>query len=160
MTSKNHSGPLGSSSIPPETVTLGKWYSFSFNLSNLKGQLDQDYRQYYTFIQKRIRPIKSLEYSMVLEYSKFGRLHCHGRVKFSKTISISYWYEFLYDIGCNFEFDTIAEDSGDKWTEYMFKGKWYMQPRLEKMKVEYELTDSNMPLPSGEKKQGPLDRYM
>lgn len=157
---KNNSGPMGSTSIPPETIELDKWYSFTFNVANTKGQMLLDYKSYYSLIQRKIRVIKGISYSFALELSKFGRLHCHGRVKFTKMHAISFWYEFLYGIGCNFSFDTIGENELDKWIEYMFKGKRYMQPILDKLKLEYELTDSNMTPPSGEKSVGPIDKYL
>lgn len=134
--------PNGSTSLKYEMVQLETDYAFTINLPDLKGSMRLDHNTYLQLFKKKIATIPHLVYRLVPEYSQFGRLHFHGTVKFNSILAKNYWYEMIYTLDCNYKFDTIADK--EVWEEYLYKQKPHMQPFLEKLKIDYELSNKNV----------------
>lgn len=150
-------GSCGSQSIPPEDIVLKQWYSMTINAppSALKGQFLLDYNVYQKLLSDQFRCIKYIDYVFTLELSKYGRMHMHGRVKMMKPIAVAHFYQTLYNLNCNYSFDTIKpedlkgiDDGKDSWSIYMRKGEWYIKPQCEHYKRPYLLTYENTPEPN------------
>lgn len=150
-------GNYGAQSIPPEDIVLNQWYSLTINVppSALKGQFLLDYNVHEKLLSLNFKTIKYLQFKFALELSKFGRMHLHGCVRMTKPLAVANFYQALYNMNCNYSFDTIKpedlacmETGTDTWTKYMLKGQWYIKPQCELYRRPYLMTSENIQAPS------------
>ncbi len=132
----------GSKSIDPNDISLRTKYAFSLNINpnRLKGTYGFDYNDYKTVL-KTLFKHQDTQWRGALEYSKMGRLHYHGWVKFTSNLAKAFFYQALHGIrSYNYELDTIANI--DDWITYIFKSKDHMGELANHYKLPYILGES------------------
>lgn len=145
MIEKNYTS-IGSTSIKLETVKLNEFYSLTIN-----PQIQQSNDFHYTYINmakwlKDKLSLKDITYVFHYELAPSGRAHLHGSIKFKTYQALCTFYLNLYNLQCNYSFDTIADISD--WNEYCLKQSHIIKPVCESLGLDYPIThDTSKELP-------------
>lgn len=149
----------GSRSIKMELLEVDKWYAFTMNLPvDEKKTVKLCARKYEDVLSEYFILIRGLEFKFYPELSQLGRLHYHGKVLFRKYHTIINFTFMLRELSFNFKFDTI--ESEQKWDEYIFKQRKYMQPYMETFNYPYELNNKVVKPPPITGSSKALDTYV
>lgn len=143
--SSTFTGPQGSSSIPPELITLNSWYSFTLNKEcpypRTHTGVIAHYDGYKKFLKDHLN-IPNLKYVFYMEQSRYGRPHLHGRICFCSPESIVWFFGELHTWLAHYELDSIKDIK--VWDEYCTKQSKSMMPFLERFNRKYKLTPSKV----------------
>lgn len=132
----------GKESMALETVKIDEWYAFTVNLGGDMSQWLVSYNAYDKLFKEHLSQCaKKMDYVFVPEYSKLGRFHVHGKVRFHKKKDIGFFYSFLGYLQCNYEFDVINDTI--KWDEYMYKQREVQERMAAHYSRPYEITSEN-----------------
>lgn len=127
-----------SSFIAPEDIKTDVWYALTLNpnstmqFTKAKGGL-RNTLFYTNFLQWYKKWFGKYKYVMCMEKSKTGRLHWHGKIKFTIFDDIDRFYDLLHRLEAlslmTFKFGDISEekfsDKFETWEQYYTKQNAY-----------------------------------
>lgn len=129
----------------PETIVPQKNYSFTINLADMnnhryKIQYDSPmielYNRYKTIFTKLSQTVRIKMYA---EFSKQGRLHYHGYIKFPTRHTVLPTLLFLKDVDAAIEIAALNEtiDIQYQWDLYIKKQRHLMKHYMTTLGLQY-----------------------
>ncbi len=106
--------------------------------SNSINRFNDFYKSTFSLFEKYV--LDYAEIDLVPEISSKGRIHFHGTIKFTDSVTYHLVGAYHFQQATNIDIDTI--DNIDNWNKYKYKDKSLMSPFLKKLKLPYKITNS------------------
>lgn len=114
--------------LEPKLVEINKEYTFTLNPSDKyqywDNTMDDRIKKSVDHCNKILRTYGSMKVKLHMDFSRTGRIHWHGTIRFPSTESIKIFYlKYFHELQEEHQIEMDTIEDIEKWNEYCTKLK-------------------------------------